>query len=52
MQSRFIQCFISRKKTITFHNVIILINPVFNKDKINNNYSIFLEKVSYELAKK
>ena len=33
----------------SFHNVIILIKPVFNKDKNNYFYYIFLEKTSYEL---
>ena len=35
-----------------FHNVIILIKPVFNKYKNNYYYDIFLEKASYELPKK
>ena len=34
------------------HNVIILINSVFNKDKNNYYYNIFSEKASYELPKK
>ena len=37
------------EKTITFHNVIILINSVWNKGKNSHFYNIFLEKVSYEL---
>ena len=37
---------------MTFHNVIILIKSVFNKDKNNYYYNIFLEKASYELPKK
>ena len=32
--------------------VIILIEIVFNKDKNNYYYNIFLEKASYELPKK
>ena len=40
------------EKTITFYNVIILINSVFDKDKNNYCYNIFLEKASYELPKK
>ena len=39
------------KKTITFHNVIILIKSVFDKDKNNYCYNIFLEKASYVLPK-
>ena len=31
------------EKTMTFHNVIILIKPVCNKDKNNYYYNIFLE---------
>ena len=39
------------EKKLTFH-VIILIKPVFNKDKnYNYNYNIFLEKGSYQLPK-
>ena len=37
---------------MTFHNVIILIKSVFNKDKNNYYFNIFLEKDSYELPKK
>ena len=33
---------------LTFHNVIILIKSVVNKDKNNYYYSIFLEKGSYK----
>ena len=44
-QSRFIQPF-------NFHNVIILINSIFNKDKNNYYYNIFLEKASHDLPKK
>ena len=37
---------------MVFCNVIILVKSVFNKDKNNYFYNIFLEKVSYELPKK
>ena len=37
---------------MTFHNIIILIKSVFNKDKIKYYYNIFLEKPLYELPKK
>ena len=40
------------EKTITFHNVIILIKLVSKKDKNNYYYNIFSEKASYELPKK
>ena len=33
---------------MTFHNVIILIKPAFNKDKNNYYYNMFLEKCSYK----
>ena len=33
-------------KILTFHNVIILITSIFNRDK--NNYYMFLEKGSYK----
>ena len=36
---------------LTLH-VIILIKPVLNKDKYHYCYNIFLEKCSYQLAKK
>ena len=36
------------KKTLTFHNVIILLKSVFNKYKNNYYYNIFLEKYSYK----
>ena len=32
------------EKKLTFHNVIILIKSVFNRDKNNYYYNIFLEK--------
>ena len=44
--------FFNSRKTMTFHGVIILIKIVFNKDKNNYYYNIFLEKASYELPKK
>ena len=34
---------------MNFHNVIILIKSVFNKDKNNYYYNIFLEKASYDV---
>ena len=37
---------------MTFHNVIILIKSVFNKDKNNDYYNIFLEKSLNEFPKK
>ena len=40
------------EKAMTFHNVIILIKSVFNKDKSNYYYNVCLEKPSYELPKK
>ena len=40
------------QKTMTFHDVIILIKSVFNKNKNNYYYNIFLEKPSYEVLKK
>ena len=40
------------EKAITFHDVIILIKSVFNKDKNNYCYNIFLEKATYEFPKK
>ena len=39
------------EKTMTFHNVMVLIQLVFDKDKSNYYYHIFLEKASYELPK-
>ena len=38
------------EKTLTFH-VIILLKSVFNKDKNNYYYNIFLEKGLYQLPK-
>ena len=40
------------EKRLTFHNVIIHIKSVLNKDKNHYYYKIFLEKCSYKLAKK
>ena len=37
---------------MTFHDVIILIKSVFNKDKTNYYHNTFLEKASYEILKK
>ena len=37
------------EKTMTFHNVIILIKSVCNKDENNYCYNIFFEKALYEL---
>ena len=37
---------------MTFHDVIILINSVWNKDKNNYSYNILLKKESYKLPKK
>ena len=36
------------KKILTFHNVIILIKSVVNKNENKYCYNIFLEKVSYK----
>ena len=35
------------EKTMTFHNVMIFLKSVQNKDKNNYYYNIFLEKSSY-----
>ena len=37
---------------MTFHYVIILIKSVWNNDKNNYYYNLFLEKASNELSKK
>ena len=37
---------------MAFHNVIILIKSLFNKDKNNYYYNIFLEKASNDLSTK
>ena len=39
------------EKTLTSYNVIILIKSVFNKDKNNYYYNLFLGKGSYQLTK-
>ena len=49
-KTRFIQFFTSRK-TMNFHNTVILIKSVFHKDKNNYYHNIFLEKTSHELPK-
>ena len=36
------------EKTLTFHNVIILITLVFDKDKNNYYFNMFLEKCSHK----
>ena len=40
------------KKILTLHDVTIHIKPVLNKGKNHYYYKIFLEKSSYQLAKK
>ena len=40
------------EKTMTLHNFIIHIKSVLNKDKNHCYYKTFLEKCSYQLAKK
>ena len=40
------------KKTLILHNLVILIKSVLNKDQNRYCYNIFLEKCSYQLAKK
>ena len=40
------------EKRLTLHNVTIIIKSVLNKDKNHYYYKIFLEKCSYQLAKK
>ena len=40
------------EKTMTLCNIIILVKSVWNKDKNNSYYNIFLEKASYVLPKK
>ena len=36
------------EKTLTLHNVIILIQSVFNKNQNHYYYNIFFEKFSYQ----
>ena len=43
--------FLFLEKTLAFHNVIIHINSVANKDQYHYYYNTFLEKCSDELAK-
>ena len=40
------------EKTLTLHNVIILIKSVFNKDRNHHYSNIFLEKCLCQLDKK
>ena len=40
------------EKTLTLHDVIILIESALNKDKNHYYYKTFLEKCSYQLVKK
>ena len=44
--------FLSYRKILTLHNVIILIKSVLNKNKSHYYYKTFLEKCSYQLAEK
>ena len=39
------------EKKMTFHDVTMLIKSVFNTDKNNYYYNLFLEKASDELPK-
>ena len=43
---------LSIEKTLTLQNVIIHINSALNKDQNHYYYNAFLEKCSYQLAKK
>ena len=40
------------EKTLTLHNVVILIQSVLNRDKNRYYYKILLEKCLFQLAKK
>ena len=40
------------ERTLTLHNAVIHIKSVLNRDKNHYYYKIFLEKCSYQLAKK
>ena len=40
------------EKTLTLHNVIILIRSVLNKDQNHYYYDTFLEKYLYQLNEK
>ena len=44
--------FLPLGKAMTFHDVLILIESVLNKDKNNYYYNIFLEKAFYQVSKK
>ena len=44
--------FLLLKNTFSFHNVIILIQSAFNKNKNHYYYNIVLGKYSYQLPKK
>ena len=44
--------FLSLEKLISFHDVIILIKSVLDKDQNHHYYNIFLEKSLYQSAKK
>ena len=44
--------FFTYRKTLTFHNIIIIIKSVLNKDQNRYYYHIFLKKCSYQLTKK
>ena len=39
------------EKTLTLHNVIILVKSVFNKNQNHYCYNLFLEKCSFQLPK-
>ena len=43
--------YLTLKKALTFHNIIILIKSVCNKDENDYYYNIFLDKGSHELPK-
>ena len=40
--------FLPQEKTLSLRNVIILVKSVWNKDKNNYYFNIFLEKASYK----
>ena len=42
----------SLERKMTFHDAVVLIKSVFNKDKNNYYYNIFSEKASNGLPKK
>ena len=39
------------EKTLTLHNVLILIKSILNKDQNHYYYNTFSEKCSYQIAK-